>query len=59
MEQTIERVYRTKYQCCHGWQQLNGEMGCMFSKYITVITPLYPLPKPTLIVIWCDLFTGW
>ena len=37
MEQTIEKVYRSKQQCCNGWQQLNGEMGCMFSKYNLVL----------------------
>ena len=49
MEQTIEKVYRSKQQCCNGWQQLNGEMGCMFSKYyngtpflLTILIPTIP-----------------
>jgi hypothetical protein len=30
--QTFHRTYQTKYRCCKGWKQLNGEAGCQYSK---------------------------
>ncbi len=51
MNNVLNRRYKTNYRCCNGWQQLNGESGCMYRKYFTSVSSLKRiLPKKSLSV---------
>ncbi|KAK3106617.1 hypothetical protein FSP39_023815 [Pinctada imbricata] len=32
-KQQYRPQYMTNYKCCHGWNQLPGQSGCLYSKY--------------------------
>ena len=41
----MQPSYTTKYKCCNGWEQLNGDNGCSFSEYyLFIMTILFCLP---------------